>query len=164
MTTLSLYGKGSLCKQFPSILPRRLGRIIMLLLPHNSNEFVITCMCPKWKGHQHFHSSRYPSSCEGILAPTTHYPTPSAGLVRSMIVSCISSVGRHGSGKRDIVSMADGTARVAAKYSEACKHEPHAITHAITFAAKSSLSSCSLAHMITMKNRFRGKLLFAMTE
>jgi hypothetical protein len=108
-------------------------------------------------------SSQCCQAARGV-ALITHYPTPSAVLVHfndTFVVSCISSLGRHEPGKRVVVSMAGVAARVAAK---PCKHRPHATVSPLQPRPPCLRVVPPMSFSKTMKIRFQGKLLFAVTD
>ncbi|KAF9235541.1 hypothetical protein BU15DRAFT_35345, partial [Melanogaster broomeanus] len=111
-------------------------------LPHDSNEHGVACNCSHWKAsstciHQMTLQS-YAASFQNmnLIAPS---PLPPAVLlhmtpfVDKFIFSCVSSVGRHESGKRVIVSLRrDGRWHCqSCRFLDSCKHRPHAISFAV---------------------------------
>ncbi|KAF9230538.1 hypothetical protein BU15DRAFT_69113 [Melanogaster broomeanus] len=111
------------------------------LLPCSNYDYGITCTCPKWKAVMScLHQDVFQAHASELQALSQVAPSPTgpAVLVHATpfndryIFSCLSSVGRHESGKRIIVSMQrDGRWHCElCCYSDACKHKSHAINFA----------------------------------
>ncbi|KAF8833731.1 hypothetical protein BDN67DRAFT_976448 [Paxillus ammoniavirescens] len=107
-------------------------------LPRGPNDYGVTCSCPRWKmNNMCVHQITLQSQCvafEDMMA-VVPFPLPPAVLLHmtpfadKYIFSCTSSVGRHESGKRTIVSLRrDGRWHCqSCRYSDSCKHRPHAV-------------------------------------
>ncbi|KAJ3534115.1 hypothetical protein NM688_g7184 [Phlebia brevispora] len=106
-------------------------------LPRGPNEFGIACNCISWKTRAScIHQSTLREKLRSLLAldPIAPFPTPPAVYFHSTpfldahIFSCVSSMGRHESGKRSVVSL-QRTGRwycESCRYASGCKHIPHA--------------------------------------
>ncbi|KAG1750673.1 hypothetical protein EDD22DRAFT_764764, partial [Suillus occidentalis] len=126
----------------------------VVYLPRSDDKYGVACMCPRWKAaHACIHQDTLCSfidtlHCLPLIAP---FPAPPAVLLQSTpfndkyIFSCASAVGRYESGKRVVVSLQqDGRWHChLCRYSDACKHKPHAKAFALAAGLTTNMQDVS---------------------
>ncbi|KAI0373712.1 hypothetical protein BV20DRAFT_988743, partial [Pilatotrama ljubarskyi] len=120
----------------------KLGAYVHLVrLPRGPNEYGSSCTCSRWRTVNaclHDTVLRQHITALQMLPIIAPAPLPPAVFLHQTafrdiyVYSCISSAGRYESGKRVIVSyQRDGRWHCqSCRYSESCKHKPHAVDHA----------------------------------
>ncbi|KAJ2968282.1 hypothetical protein NUW54_g13262 [Trametes sanguinea] len=123
-------------------LSLKLGSYVHLVrLPRGPDEYGSSCTCSHWKAVNtclHDTILRHHVSELGALPVIAPTPLPPAVFLQTTpfrdvyIYSCVSSPGKYDSGKRVIVSyQRDGRWHCqSCRYSQSCKHIPHAMEHA----------------------------------